>query len=373
MKKSYLVIAGLLLVACIWRAPLSPWVRLNFEYALLWSATVALSYLIATRINLLVGLFLILATFSSHYPGISKYSVQAHRMVLAGVIWYSVCVWALDGGKGIGWVLDAICIIALANVVMLVCQYFNFDPIHYTVKTKYESQQLDLIPNVGLMSCHNGAAAMLAITFPAFLRMKRRWLGFRWVYLFPLPLLGMVIAHTFAGPLAVAISLAVVVFIVVPGLKRKLLVVAGVIFLGALLLGAYANWVDVPDTGWRWNAWKFAIGKLYPQHWIFGSGIGHWKIIYSKAIVAMRTGGDVMAQAHNEFVQGLFEMGIGFALILIGYLISIWKRYRPDALISVMALVAIIVNSMVFFPFHIGLSAMVALTWMAILEVQLET
>lgn len=375
MKKGYLIIAALLLIVCIWRAPLSPWVRLNFEHALIWAAMIALSYCIAIKINLWMGLFLLLASFSAYYPLVSKFSQQSHKLILMGVIWYVVCVQFLNTEKSINFVLDIVCVIALANALMLVLQYYNYDPIHATVPTKYESQMLDTVPNVGLMSCHNGASAMLAMTFPAFLRSTRNAFGrlpFTWFIFIPFLLIGLVISHTFAGPLSLVVAIIIMTLLFFKTRHMKILSFILVGTFSAIALILYIYFVDVPDTAWRLDAWKIALFKLYPQHWIFGSGVGHWKIVYTKAAIALRTNNEIMAQAHNEFIQGLFEFGVFFPLLVIGYAVDIWRRYREAAILPLMAVIIIAVNSMAFFPFHIGLSAMMALTWMAILEVRLR-
>ncbi len=81
---------------------------------------------------------------------------------------------------------------------------------------------------------------------------------------------------------------------------------------------------------------------------------------------------------HNEFVQGLFEMGIAFPAIIGGYYIGIYRRFMDGftfcrtATLPVTALIIISANSMVHFPFHIASTAMIAVTWMAILEIQLN-
>ena len=152
------------------------------------------------------------------------------------------------------------------------------------------------------------------------------------------------------------------------------------VFIMLLSLLSYAKFVDRPDPSWRLKAWKFAYFKVYPQHPLFGYGLGHWKLIFGRKDVAAQTSsensGQWHAQAHNEPLQGLIEMGILFAVITLGYLGSVviksirflTVKYNHTLMLSLMSLVIILVDSSVFFPFHIAILAMVAITWLALLE-----
>ncbi len=83
--------------------------------------------------------------------------------------------------------------------------------------------------------------------------------------------------------------------------------------------------------------------------------------------------------AHNEYLQGFFEMGIAFPVLVIGYFISIYRRFvdkfgfiNRDAILPVAAIIIIAVNSAFNFAFHIAPTAMVAILWMAILQIKLR-
>lgn len=343
-----------------------PDIRYMFENAFVWSTIAVLCFYVSAKINLWFGLFLALASFSAWFPINSNHSEKAHMMVLYGVIWYSVCVHFLNTEKDRNTILNIFCVVALANVLMLFLQGFiNYDPIHSTVPPAWGlDSDWDRVPNVGLMDCQNSASALLAISAPAFFRKKWVWC------LIPLGI-GFVLAKTFAGPMAV--SIAAVVFGIIHYKKVRI----WILLICSVFLFGYYTFVDKPDTSWRLKTWKIGA-DLYKQHWIFGSGIGHWKDVFgskqmSKAITNY-TGKqmEIMAQAHNEPLQAIFEMGIGAAIIMAGYLFSVFRKYKKDALIPMMALLIIIIDSLVFFPFHIALIAMISLTWMALLQGELN-
>jgi len=376
-KRGIIVLIAVLLLATIWRAPgvaihpsgavYMPDIRHNFENAFVWGVSTLFAYFIASKVNLWFALFYVLTAFSAFYPINTEHSEKAHMLVLYGVLWYALCLRYLNSEKAIRWAINAICVIALANCIFLIMQSFQFDPLHKGIPPLWGAS-FDSVPNVGLMSCINGASVMLAICFPAFLRKK-------WCYFIPVIFLGFVLSTTFIGPLSVGVALVIFGFAKLKVRMHKLLVV----LLCVSSLWAYSL-VDKPDVSWRMNTWKIAI-DLFPQHWVSGSGIGHWKMVFLnddiiKAITKYRgSKQEFMAQAHNEPLQATFELGFLFPIILMGYLIStLWRFWlmRKHQWIPFLALVVILVTSGAFFPFHIALTAMVSLTWMAMLQNSLK-
>ena len=390
MKRDHIIIIVVLLVAMIWRAPVvgvdprtgaaNIDIRLMFENAFVWATLAALAYFIATRVNLWFGLFLVLASFSAWFPVNSEHSEKAHMMVLYGVIWFFLCVQFLNTKKARGRILNTICVIALINVLMLFMQGFiNFDPIHNPIAPTWASGGgWDRVPNVGLMDHQNSVSAMLAFSWVAFVRKG-------WIWCLIPVTVGFVLAKTFAGPLAVAISIPFSKRLYVDAfpdfiLKFKDKLPKGRFLVPLLCLMALYGYylkVDKPDTPWRYRTLEVGT-TLLKQHWIFGSGIGHWQDVFASSKISNAITGyigkrkEFMAQAHNDPFQMFFEMGIGSVIILFGYLISIFRRYRKAALRPMIAFVIVAIDSMAFFPFHIALLGMLALTWMAILEKNLK-
>ena len=74
------------------------------------------------------------------------------------------------------------------------------------------------------------------------------------------------------------------------------------------------------------------------------------------------------SHAHNEYLQATFERGILFVPICLGYMWSLAKRFDIEKLVPYTAVVIVAVNSLINFPFHIAPTAMVGITWLAILE-----
>ncbi|KKL91035.1 hypothetical protein LCGC14_1898700, partial [marine sediment metagenome] len=325
-------------------------VRQNFQLLFMWSVLISLAVYVAMKSNLWVGLFFGLAVFSGVFPFRSSLSSEALVWVMLGVLWYHISVQLLNTDDLIDAAMVAILLIGLANVVFLLFQYFDVDPIHIARASVGRLK-------VGLMSSHNGAAAMLAFCFPAiaviFTRAKglysvRTRLIFTGIAIVMF-CIGFVLAGTFGGPFSIGVAIVVMVVIRVPGWPGKIFI-AGV--TGGVLM-IYSIFVDPPDTFNRLEAWKMAA-RLFPEHWIFGSGVGHWKLFFARPDILQRIGGPAFnimepwfrntadihyfKQAHNEFIQMTFEMGAGFALIVVGYFVNIVRRYQEKVLIPLFAI-----------------------------------
>lgn len=343
-----IVLATTLAVSSLVRFPcddLRLSMRLLFEIAV--ASAVALW---VWRQNKWVSMFCALATISMLYPLYSRHSYLSFVAVLLGVVWYMILVQFFNRDN-INMLYNSICLIALVNILWLVLQRFNMDPLFAAGAVSARGTPVALMGNI------NFASALLAICFPAFLRKY-------WFWVLPALLWGLVRAHSTGG--AVSVAAAVCVFLILHGYKGFM-----VFPLAALIL--YCRYVDAPhlSNGSRFDAWAYAL-KLYKQHWLMGSGIGHWKDIGRVWRPELR--GLWWQALHNEFLQALFEMGIGFAAIAAGYFADIVRRARrrQEAILPLAGLAAICTNSLVNFPFHIGTTAMLSVTWLAILEVSLR-
>lgn len=327
-------------------------IRDVFEILFQTGIILALAVFIAARINVWVGAFLFLSLFSHFYPKYSNFSLEALYMVTLGCTWYMILVQSVSSDY-LEWLYMAIRLAVLAHVFFVVLQYFNIDPVHKPVGGGPGDIETGLLDNI------NAASAMIAFGFAFF--MERPW-----VWLTPLLIVGFVFVSSFGGVLAVAIGL-----IFYAGTKGRKF------WPGALLFGgliAFAKTVDFPGISSRWEAWKEVTALIFSgnitRHLLVGSGIGHWK-----EIVPNVTSLSGWHQAHNDIFQGFFEMGLLFPVILLGFMLDAWTRYKAEysrAVIPMMALIIIFVNSLVNFPWHIARLAFLMITILAILEIQLR-
>ena len=126
-----------------------------------------------------------------------------------------------------------------------------------------------------------------------------------------------------------------------------------------------------PTIRIRFEMWGIAWDKFKQYPWL-GHGIGQWKTVLHEIYYLKRETYTWHSRAHNEFIQGAVEMGIPFILICIGYVVDILRRAKKQAVLSLTALIIIIVHSMISFPFHIPCTGIIAVSWLAILEIQLR-
>jgi len=335
--------AILLIMASVWRFPIVEDVRLSFQLFFFISVTLFIAGVMWTKANKWLALLLMLCLFSTFYPVLTKYSLGSFQGVIFASLWYLFLVLYVDDTKAL---MDAMCIIALCNVAFLFMQAEGFDPIFAPLEGTKALK-------VGLMSNKNEVATLLAFCAPAFFRKK-------WFWGLPLVCAGIVLAETAGALLALLVAVSVYIF----ATRRRL----AFIIVGFLILFGFLYYTLVDKPGWeRWKVWttSWDVYKVRP---LLGSGLGHYKVVFSSPELQKRLG-DYWSHPHNEFIKGTFEMGVGFVVFMAGYLVYIFRRFKSGAnLIPFTALMAIFVNSMVFFVFHIATTAMIAVTWMAIYE-----
>lgn len=361
LRNKSILIAILLVLANVVLLPIMPTLRLvlrvNFEIAV---ALTLAAFL--WRINKWASLFLVLTTVSMMFPFYDQHSYFAFQAVFYAMIWYAVIVKSVDS---VDPLLNAICIIALCNIAFMFLQLLDMDPWFEPIHG-YKGFLFGLAGNI------NSASALLAFCFPAFMRRK-------WVYFTPLLIFGLILTKSMGGTVALVCGL--VFYFWMYGIRFFPLTI---LLVGLILYGSFVDTNTSNSLNARLTVVWETLG-YYTQHWVFGSGIGHFKIQVGKTFLYPIHNLYWMT-AHNEFVQGLFEMGIAFPFIVGGYFVSVYRRFMDGfpvgvammslrsrtAILPVTALIIISANSMVHFPFHIASTAMIAVTWMAILEIQLN-
>lgn len=350
-----ILLAGMLLIRIPVAMGEDSGIRYSATVILIWVVIIGFGIAVSIMANLWVGLFVILSLVSSQYPFITQFSQETFFCILIGVGWYFICVQFLNH-EAISVTMDLLCIFALLNVVFLFLQYFNIDPIYAPVKGQPEYYKMG-----GLAAYPHGCAAVLALCVPAFCRKKRFW------GLIPVAI-GLVLTRTFSGPMAIAAGLIFLIAVSNIPFKLKMIVYIAIV----LVLAGYIL-IDVPDHCWRLRAWKIAILDLIPKHLVFGYGLGFWKIKFAQPeiierITQVSSKLEFFQQAHNEIIQGWFEMGTGFMLIAAGYVVSLCRRFKKELILPAFALVIAFTGAQVAFPLHEAYSAAIILFWMGCYE-----
>lgn len=346
----------LLIIIGVWRLPAND-MRLYLELAFQIGVILLFASILWIHTNKWIALFLLLVGFSQIYPIYTTYSQQAFINILCGILWYfSLIVFVNNTNNENEIFINAIAIIALCHVFFLILQTINIDPFHLSKGNRH----INAI--AGMMTNRNEVACLLAICFPAFFYKK-------WRYMIWIPIIGIILAKSTGG----LISIVITGFLYYTFSGYLMAVTYLVVSIAAIIL--FIKYIDVPTVKQRWQIWV-KIFEYFKQHWILGSGIGHLKcvtLLKDFRFIDNAFGKLWWKTANNEFVQLTFEMGIGFVLILYGYLQNSIKRaIKHKPIIPTIALFTILFNCTWHYLFHNGVNAIMATTWLAIFERELQ-
>ena len=127
-------------------------------------------------------------------------------------------------------------------------------------------------------------------------------------------------------------------------------------------------------------AWKVATRSMPAEMW--GRGLGSWEATFPllasgdpRLGVVQDQGGkvaltNVFAQAHNEYVQAAFELGLQALVLIMGFLIfvavSIWRGAVSPSVAAGMTILA--VGCFGFFTFHVAPTALLGVAWIGMWE-----
>lgn len=317
--------------------------RALFEFFFVCAVVMILAFFIYENINKWVGAFLFLALISHSLPVFlmtgKLNTLQSHLVlmnIVIGSVFYSGIVLSCSNTEPI---LDMMCILAIVHFLSIV----------FLTGGTF----------VGITANRNEAAALMAICSPAFLRK-------RWIWLILIPLYGLVLTKSFGGVLG--FCLVIVCYFAMKGHKfwPSFLMLFGAVF--------YWNFIDSPTIDLRVNAWQQSIRLSFLNLWSLGFGLGRWKELYPKLamIKAMPEG---FIRLHNTFIQNYIEMGVASIVVTAGYFINILRRitYFNMPAVPAAAVAGIAGCCMANSLFRINaINAMLALAWMAILEIKLR-
>lgn len=343
--------AAMLFFAVVYRIPANAaTVRTSFLILMEISVVLALTAVL-WQFNKYMAMFLAYSFLSSFYPTYGPMSFYAQKMVVMGCLWYFLILYIRPKPDTL---LNAICFAAMINLVVQSIQVWAF-PLDFNF-------WLNAKMPVGMLSNLNETSALYVFSIPAFL--AGPWFRTaRWAVVFPL--FGIYFSQSFLGYIALAIG--IIIFFSTQA-KKKWYLPAIIAFIICVMAYVIA-FVPMYTLNLRIMAWKSAWPYLV-KHWIMGAGIGHWKVLF--AGVPFPPNYKTWDTAHNEFFQLWAEMGVFPLLLIAGYVVNVLRRYRKEAFLSVLAVGMIAAYSLGSWNWRIAPLAMVSLTWMAILEMQLR-
>jgi len=337
------ILAGILLLAGITRFPAD---ALRLELLYLFETAAALTFAVFMwRVNMWWALFIALGAFSRTYPYYTQDSYLAFQQILFGAAFF-LSVSFIMKRRWESTVYNAICIVALVHAAWGFMQYFGIWILLHPLK----GYERDI---TGLMDNRNTLAGVLALCAPAF------WRG-QWKFGLVPVVIAMCLARTSLG--IISLGAGIVFYGFIKGKIWPSLAITIVAVLG------YGFFIDSPGYE-RWEVWKWGL-KIWFNNRIFtGFGLGNWVEmmeypVYIPGVTSIAS----WHQAHNEFVQMLFEMGIGFIVLSVGYIISMYRNFREKNILPYTALTILLVQSFFNFPFHIGTTAMLGVFWLGVIQ-----
>ncbi len=134
--------------------------------------------------------------------------------------------------------------------------------------------------------------------------------------------------------------------------------------------------------GERWTAWKHAAWSLRSE--ALGRGIGSWQTIFPLLASGDQSLGDVrnegrslvmnsvFTEAHNEYVQTAFELGIPALLLIAAFMAAMaWGILRGTVAVHVaMGMTILCATCFGWHVFHVGPTALLGCAWLGLSEGQ---
>lgn len=260
---------------------------------------------------------------------------------------------------------------AVASSVLGIFQALDMDPIlSYAPNITEEGRRLP----VGMLAQTTKHGAFLAIAFGMALGL-RQW--FAAVIILTVVLLT---KSSFSYLSVICASLVWIRYAYGRPMVRGLIVFGGAVFFylwlteSSLLIshGRFDVWQRTIDAWWNGPVfWGYGLGS-------FAAAVGPEKTFFAHYFQPeyLRILGDFL-QAHNDYLQLVFEMGIigiviiGFGLFFVGkhYLVEWWgiSEQRSIVVASQCGLTAILVNAIGNFPFQLAPHFFLAVIFLALL------
>lgn len=291
-------------------------------------------------VNKWLACFVILVSITAMFPAFDRFAHWRREAVLFGAAWYVYVYLFVDNPDY--WLLNSICIVVLANIVVIAFQVNELDPYHILsgglMSRSFAPSTIKSQHITGLMFNINEASALLGVSAPLFLRSG-------WKKYIPLVAIGLIATKSTVGIAAVAAG--VLVYLIK---KKKYGPIACVV----AALPAYAFLWDKNlkhAVTWRleqiWTAVR--IASDHP----FGVGPGHWHLATNQL------------HAHSDVFQAVAESGFLAMVIIIGFSVSLYLKLSPY---NAMILAGIIMISICSFMWFIPTTALIMTTLLAVID-----
>ena len=132
------------------------------------------------------------------------------------------------------------------------------------------------------------------------------------------------------------------------------------------------NWYmppHVPSTvSGRLGIWHFALTDWWGTNPIFGAGVWAQRIPMGQAQMKFLPNGEIWMEAHNEYLQWLYEYGLVGVAILTGWLWTHRRMFRDATVGASLCALGVVTGS--FFTFHVTSVGLLALVLVGLATAQ---
>jgi len=233
----------------------------------------------------------------------------------------------------------------------------------------------------------NAASVYLALCLPAFFRTRYRWV------LIPVVFIGLFLCRSTTGMIAALAGC--IVFLLFSKLSIRRIAAVGI--AGMLLSGVFFVKIDPAKTiitSPRWIAWKHVVWSYRSAP--LGRGLGSFAQIFPLMTLSdpnlhptgttlmdgktrvMQTKWPVWNNAHNEYLQAGFEIGLQATALIVIYLFSLlWaatrlrKTITENQRLALSGMAVLSVSCLGWNTFHIAPLALAGCAWLGVAHKQL--
>lgn len=290
--------------------------------------------------------FLPLLTNTNKFIGFSlNANLSTMTIILSILIVQSLVEWTDDLEK---WVKVGkfLCWLGFGFSIYALLQFCGVDQIfhkdfYWMNSTDPGTYQGDFFKNyrmITFLGNKRETACFLALLSPMCLMFK----GLRYKIIYGVMILVILLANSFTSTLAIVVSL-LVYLLLTRRWKLLLLWIMSIPLIGYWLLKIYPSFFNFYGKGELWK--DIFLGSL--PKFFFGHGIGSFPLLRYKV------GTTVAINAEFELLQLLSDGGIILVILVIGYIVTLYRRLILEFLSS---------NSMLLIGYTVGLTTFLTLS-----------
>lgn len=177
------------------------------------------------------------------------------------------------------------------------------------------------------------------------------------IQLLPLNLMGILMATSFLSYISLGGGLIAEIY---NRIQTRRLIICSSCTFGIIIFGAFFFWNKSHDSFWsRLRIWNEAFKEI-DSDWmilLFGKGLGSW---YDRGLKDAVDPSQIYWQAHNEYLQLLYELGVVGLGFVIFWVLKNWRIFKNGPMVS------IAISSFAIYVFHITVLAVPTLVIMAL-------